>query len=173
MNNIDPELFRLLLRAAEMRAAGNSWETIAKETGQSLNCVRAWPSDYPDVWQQALYEGQKKIIADAGAEALVALRTSLRSDDEKVKNDAARFLLNLKVEFDKRERDAVQTTSTRDDVWHRLADHLGSLSDAELHLLSAVHEYDGLRYEARRDALRLIKEIREMLTTYAAAKNSR
>lgn len=91
----------LLTHAAELRAAGLSWEAVAAKVGRSAETARRWPSTYPDRWQALLQAAERRLVCEAGAESVLILRQLLRSNDEKVRRDAARLLVNLRLELAK------------------------------------------------------------------------
>src|SRR5262245_51993593 len=88
-------LAHLLVRAAELRAGGTVWETVAATVGRSVDTCRRWPRKYPDLWRRAYGAAARENLAGGGAEGLRMLRALLRSEDEKVKRDAARVLATL------------------------------------------------------------------------------
>ena len=136
MKPLKPSLLNRILQAAELRAGGASWETVAAQVGRSADTVRHWPNAYPDVWKQALHDAEQRLVSDAGAEAVLTLRRLLRSDDEKVRRDAARFLVNLRVERDKLERRPGKggRTPAGTDA-QRLAEFVEGLDDAQVHAI--------------------------------------
>ena len=44
----------LLTQAAELRAAGQTWETVAAAVGRSAETVRRWPKQHPKLWLRLL-----------------------------------------------------------------------------------------------------------------------
>src|SRR5437763_156586 len=88
-----------LARAAELRAGGASWEAVAEVVRRAADTVRQWPARYPDRWQAALRAAERKQACEATAEAVLVLRKLLRSEDEKVARDAARALIDLRLEL--------------------------------------------------------------------------
>jgi hypothetical protein len=88
----------VLARAAELRAAGNGWEAVAEVLRRSPGTVRRWPELYTDRWQAAVRLAERRLLADAGAESILVLRQLLRSRDDKVRRDAAKFLIFLRLE---------------------------------------------------------------------------
>jgi hypothetical protein len=91
----------LLNQAAELRAGGAKWETVAAQLHRSADTVRKWPREYAGRWKAALHEAERRLVFDAAAESVLVLRTLLRSDDEKVRRDAARSLTDLKLDLAK------------------------------------------------------------------------
>lgn len=93
----------LLNRAAELRAAGSTWEAVAAKIHRAADAVRKWPRDYADRWKIALREAERRLVCEAAAESVLVLRTLLRSEDEKVCRDAARSLTDLRLDWSKLE----------------------------------------------------------------------
>jgi hypothetical protein len=91
----------LLELTAELRAGGLSWEAVAAKVGRSAETVRKWPATYPDRWKAHLHAAERRLAREAAAESMLILRQLLRADDEKVRRDAARLLINLRVALDK------------------------------------------------------------------------
>jgi hypothetical protein len=86
---------RLLSAAAELRAGGSTWETVAAHLRRSVSKCRRWPIRYREYWATAYQAAERRRNAVARVEAVNALRTLLRSQDGKEKRDAARALLSL------------------------------------------------------------------------------
>ncbi len=83
----------LLARAAAMRAAGESWQKVARAVGRSAERVRHWPREYPEEWNRAYRETETHFLADAAVESRQALRLLLRSKQEWVQLAAAQQML--------------------------------------------------------------------------------
>ena len=86
---------RRLAAAAELRAAGATWETVAAHLGRGAGKCRRWPIRYRDYWAAAYRAAERRRNAVARQEAVNALRGLLRSEDGRAKRDAARALLSL------------------------------------------------------------------------------
>ena len=87
-----PEVLR---RAAEMRANGNSWEFVGRKLGVDADAARAWADADPVAWRQAVAHARTEITRDGIAEATVAFRQQLRSDDDRTVRDAAGWFYRL------------------------------------------------------------------------------
>jgi hypothetical protein len=96
----------VLARAAELRASGLSWDTVAARLLCPADAAREWPALYPTAWQAALLAAERRLVAEASAESVLILWQLLRSDDEKVRRDAAKFLVDLRMELAKLDRPA-------------------------------------------------------------------
>ncbi len=132
-----PPADAVLSRAALLRAAGCSWETVAAELGLAAGTVQKWPETAPERWQIALADAERRVVTEATAEAVLVLRQLLRADDEKVRRDAARFLLDLRFKLIGPSDTSEPTTSPRSADARRLVAFLESHSDDELARLAA------------------------------------
>src|SRR5262245_1858036 len=84
----------LIERAAELRAAGRSWEDVGLAVRRAGGRVRKWPREHAGLWAIAYKRAQKEVLDSAGNESLSALRGQLRvQEDEKIKQAAAVTLL--------------------------------------------------------------------------------
>jgi hypothetical protein len=84
---------RLLAAAAELRAAGNSWEVVGAKLHRAADTCRRWPKRYPTAWEQLYEAAERTQMGEAQAEATAMLRTHLRLKDTKEIRDAAKALL--------------------------------------------------------------------------------
>lgn len=137
----------LLELTAELRAGGLSWEVVAAKVGRSAETVRKWPAAYPDRWKAHLHAAERRLAREAAAESMLILRQLLRSDDEKIRRDAARLLSNLRLEFDKIDQRAAARSpagATQSDAVRLLAHFLGIYTDEQLTQL-VVDEYERCR----------------------------
>jgi hypothetical protein len=125
----------VLARAAELRATGNSWEAVAAQMHRSVSTIRKWPNLYAERWHAALRAAERRLLADAGAESVLVLRQLLRSDDEKVRRDAAKFLIDLRLEQAK--LDPPATSSAPPSDIQLFAAFLEGLTDEQLEQLAA------------------------------------
>ncbi|MBX9626822.1 MAG: hypothetical protein K2X82_23680 [Gemmataceae bacterium] len=91
----------LLARTAELRAGGQTWPAVADRIGKSESAARRWPRKYPDRWLVAMLAAERRQALDSGAEAVLVLRTLLRSADPKLQRDAAKLLLGFRVDLAK------------------------------------------------------------------------
>jgi hypothetical protein len=122
---------RLILEAAELRAAGSSWETIAAAVGRAVSTVRQWQGCYRDRWTAALRAAEARVATEAAAESVLALRAQLRSPDIAVSRNAARQLIQYRVALDKIETpDPVEPAPPRSDA-ARVVAHLEALTDEQ------------------------------------------
>jgi hypothetical protein len=132
MKSAPAKLRPLLALAAELRAGGTPWEAVAARVKRRPDTCRRWPDEYPDDWRQAYAEAERRMLADAGSEAVLVMRRLLRSEDDKVCRDVARTLAALRADLRKSERRA---GPERSDDSARLAAFVGGLDDAQVQAL--------------------------------------
>ncbi|MFO0796992.1 MAG: hypothetical protein U0804_05905 [Gemmataceae bacterium] len=126
-----------LARAAQLRAAGCSWESVAAQLGKTVETVLKWPETYADRWPPLLADAEKRVAVEAGAEATLVLRQLLRAEDEKVRRDAARFLLELRFKLVAPPDPSDPLPAPRSADARRLVAFLESHSDDDLARLAA------------------------------------
>lgn len=129
-NKPPPE--ELIAKAAELRASGSSWDVVAAGVGRAADTVRRWPALYPGPWQKAFRAAERQFVAEATAEAVLILRKHLRSDDEKISQDAAQRLIQLRVALERRtksKRSSANAVPTGE--LQRVAAYLETLPDVE------------------------------------------
>ena len=90
---------QVLLRAVEARAAGNSWEAVAKLVQRAPGTVRRWSRRYPEEWEVALQTAQQQVVVQSGNEAVGVLRRQLQSKDDRVSQQAAWRLIYQRIEM--------------------------------------------------------------------------
>jgi hypothetical protein len=122
----------LIAKAAELRASGSSWDAVAAGVSRASDTVRRWPALYPGPWQKAFRAAERQFVAEATAEAVLILRKHLRSDDEKISQDAAERLIQLRVALARRTRSMKRDASALPTgELQRVAAYLETLPDAE------------------------------------------
>ncbi len=94
----EPEtpLEELIALAAEMRVAGEKWQTVASAVKRGLTTVQRWPKCHPEPWKKYYAKAEALLMKDAASEALHTLRKLLRSESETVQQHAAQKLLQLR-----------------------------------------------------------------------------
>jgi hypothetical protein len=105
-----PPSDELLHRAAELRAAGATWETVAREVKRSVRAVYYWPRRYAERWTDALTRAERLMTAQADCESVRTLRGLLVSKDETVRWHAAKILIARRIDRDKIELKNPQST---------------------------------------------------------------
>lgn len=137
-----PPLVRTLMTvAADLRAAGNTWETIALRLKRTVATVRGWPTRYADDWGRLYRAAEHRQLADAALEASLLLRKLLRSQDERVVERVCKFLYDrhckVLLEQDKQDAGAVDSAGDRDDDWEAFIAYVESLTDEQRQALEA------------------------------------
>ncbi len=122
---------RLLTEAAELRAEGATWETVAVQVGRALSTVRGWPALYHAKWTALLRAAEQRIATEAAAESVLILRAQLRSKDPDISRNAAQKLIQYRVALDKTtdDPDRFEPGALPHSEAARVAAHLESLSD--------------------------------------------
>lgn len=126
-----------LAEAAALRAAGCSWESVAASVGRAADTVRKWPKTQPERWAAALADAERTVVVEASSEAVLILRQLLRSDDDKVRRDAARALLDLRFKLLAPPATSDAVTSPRSADARRLVAFLEAHTDEEITQLAA------------------------------------
>ena len=121
-----PPAPKTIRRAADLRAAGHSWEIVAKRLRRCPEIVSQWPDHYAETWRVAYEQARTAVLAEAEAEALCVLRQQLRAEDEKVRLDAARKLIDRSADAN------TNASGSIDSPLARIANQLEGLSDVEL-----------------------------------------
>ncbi len=133
MHKRKPPPESVFVRAAQARAAGSGWEAVAKLVGRSAHTVRKWPHAYPDRWAAALRTAERTAIDSAAAESVLILRDLLRSEDDKVRVQAAWRLVYQRLEQHKIElKAAAQRPPEPPSDAHRLADFVRNHTHEQL-----------------------------------------
>lgn len=96
-----PPSDNLLQEAVELRIGGYKWEVVAQKVKRAFNTVRKWPVRYPERWEAAVERAEKRLTVDSNAESVVVLRNMLRADDLKMRWQAAKTLVGLRVDLGK------------------------------------------------------------------------
>src|SRR5262245_17383386 len=78
----------LLARVAELRAAGSSWEAVARDLGTTADQVRHAAETAGATYRRLRARAGRDTLDDAFAEALFAARVDLRSEDDKLRQRA-------------------------------------------------------------------------------------
>lgn len=95
MDAFKPVTDEQLMQAAELRAGGAKWETVAQALNRANSTVQEWPRRFAARWRAALRVAEKQALGEARAESVHVLRKQLRSEDEKSAREAARTLAQL------------------------------------------------------------------------------
>lgn len=84
--------------AAELRAAGATWETAAVQLGRQPNLLMRWARIYRDEWERLNQEAEEHLSRQAGNESRHVLRTLLRSKSSKIRLTAADKLTRYRLQ---------------------------------------------------------------------------
>lgn len=93
MTQPTPELLEELRLAADLRAAGVSWEAIASALKRNPDTCRQWPRTHAEAWRRLSRLAELEAARGAWAEARAVLRQLLRSNEDKSRLSAAAQLL--------------------------------------------------------------------------------
>jgi transposase-like protein len=138
MRQPTPKMMERLRAAAEWRAGGASWETVATRLGCNPGTCRSWPSQYRPIWRQ-LYQAAVKAVADeARDEARVTLRQQLRAGDAKTQLAAAQALLKARPKPGR----ATTKSTPADDALSAFLTLMRGLDDGQLEALLADYVAD-------------------------------
>ncbi len=88
---------RLCERAAEMKAAGSSWEAIATALQRTVQTVKKWPRIHANEWQELFGKFEKQLLDEAAAESVLALRKHLRGEESAVSIRASDKLIRYRI----------------------------------------------------------------------------
>ena len=75
--------------AADLRAAGATWETAARQVGRDPTLLMRWARHYREEWQQLYREAEERLARRASDEARAVLRTLFRAASAKVRRAVA------------------------------------------------------------------------------------
>lgn len=88
--------------AAELRAAGATWETIGAKLSRQPNVVQRWACVYRDEWERMLAEAEERLSRLADGESRTALRQLVRHKSAKLRLAAADKISRRRMEELKR-----------------------------------------------------------------------
>jgi hypothetical protein len=90
--------------AAELRAAGATWQTAALQIGRQLGVLHRWANHYRDEWQRFLKDADERLTREATNEWRGGMRALLRHENSKIRLTAADKLTNHRLEQKAAER---------------------------------------------------------------------
>jgi hypothetical protein len=128
MNQLSREFLQRLRTAAELRAAGLSWEVVAGRVGRAAATCSRWPSRYADLWRSVFREAVRQSEQESAIEARATLRKMLRGEDDRQKLTAAQQLLKAPRPRPRGKR----MIAPEDRVLAAFISQLRSVSDEEL-----------------------------------------
>ena len=94
---ISERMQRVLERAAEMKAAGSSWEAIANALQRKVQTAKKWSRVYANEWQELFGKFEKQFVDEAAAESVLALRKQLRIEKSTLSVQAADKLIRYRI----------------------------------------------------------------------------
>ncbi|MFL5329077.1 MAG: hypothetical protein ACJ8C4_09180 [Gemmataceae bacterium] len=93
MKTPSPPVARLVAEAAELRAAGFSWDSVGQKVQRSARCCGRWPKKYPALWNRLYAAALRHHRETAAGVAVSILRNLLGSETETMRRDAAKAIL--------------------------------------------------------------------------------
>jgi hypothetical protein len=120
----------LIRRAAELRAAGSTWETISAKVSRAAQTVRRWPLHYPREWAQAFSRAFCVGLSDAGVESFFTLRKHGRSEDARLSQDTSKFFMKMTMDALRQLLNAEQNAD-RKSKWSAYIAFLEKLGDED------------------------------------------
>ena len=84
--------------AAELRAQGATWETVAQQLHRQPTVVIRWAKHYPEEWERLLKAAEERFSREGSNESRSTLRILLRDEDSKVRLSAADKLARQRFE---------------------------------------------------------------------------
>ncbi len=134
--------------AAELRAAGATWETIGEKLKRHPNLVIRWTSLYREDWQRLSREAEARIAQQGTNESRAAMRLMLRHKNSKVRIRAVDQLTKLLRAEQARAKPADAHTDPS-----TFLSHLEEMSDDELDetLAEFAEHYQGRRRQDQND----------------------
>src|SRR5262245_27535021 len=92
------KLLTLMKAAAELRAGGASWATVAAKIDRCGETCRTWAYKYPATWNRLLNQAEDQHIQEGGGQARIKLRMLLLSGNEHIALEAARILTKARAD---------------------------------------------------------------------------
>jgi hypothetical protein len=84
--------------AAELRAAGATWETAALQLRRQVGLLVRWSRNYREEWERLFKDAEERLSRQSGNESKAVLRQLLRSKSSKLRLAAADKLTRLRLE---------------------------------------------------------------------------
>jgi hypothetical protein len=85
----------LLVRAAELRAGGQSWEQTARKLDVSEEELRALAAAHPTEWAKRYHAARRELLSDGIAETMLVMRQQLRTADDKGVREAGGWFFRV------------------------------------------------------------------------------
>src|SRR6266403_3403795 len=90
--SIPEHLLPLLKTAAEMKANGHSFVTIAAKLGRNERNVRRWMERYPDAWAKLLFEACTESFQRVSGMAVTHLSHLMNDEDHPQRSRNCQFV---------------------------------------------------------------------------------
>jgi HEAT repeat protein len=84
--------------AADLRAQGGTWATIALQLKRQPGLLMRWTRLYAQEWERLLNEAEERLSRHANSESRAVLRELLRSGEPRVRLAAAERLAKLRLQ---------------------------------------------------------------------------
>src|SRR5262249_29891282 len=111
MKKPSAKVLEMMTTAAQLRALGISWESIAAKLGRDESSCRRWTERHPGEWKRLLTPMEEAALRQAGNEALHVLKRAMAGKGDPLAAQAARFLYGkqreAKARWRQRRRDAL------------------------------------------------------------------
>jgi Homeodomain-like domain len=86
-------------QAADMKAIGHSWASIAVKLGRCERTLRRWRDQYPDVWFRLMVEAYEDALQRVGGVALTGLSSMVSSKEHPHHWRGCQFLYGRLFQF--------------------------------------------------------------------------
>ena len=129
-----PTVESMIQVAAEMRAAGSNWESVGTKVGRRPETCRRWPAIHPELWKRHFRAAATQFAEDCATEARVFLRMLARSQDEKVRLQACKIMLQTCMDLRKLEAN-MPAPELEETEWLMQARTLDRMSPEEIERL--------------------------------------
>lgn len=117
METLPLQTLNCMAQAADLRAVGLKWETVAAKLGRRLETVRRWPERYPATWQRLYRAAVRQHIGEAGTQSRTVLQSLVwHSKDDRVRASVGKYLSSLEERADVREQQCEAATGLTPEV---------------------------------------------------------
>jgi hypothetical protein len=114
--------------AAELRAAGATWETIGEVLGRKPFVLTRWARVYRDDWRGFLRYAEDRVLGQVSSEARTKLWALLRHESSRVRMKAAEQYMRQRLA-----ENAAQRPPAHGGELAAFLAEIDKMSDAELH----------------------------------------
>src|SRR5687768_6752093 len=92
-----PPEAELLERAAELRAAGSSWDVVARKLGTTADALRGLTRTHKPKYRKLLAAARREVVDESFCEGMLILRAQARLEDLRIANKAADALVRVRM----------------------------------------------------------------------------